>query len=434
MPHLSIPLSRHSTTTRRHRWVVWPSLLILILVIVWIFWSWWFTQSDVGQAAPDGTVAILHLQPGHGHWTDLLNVAGDWPAVSDKGITLRDLAGITHGDISLYFFQNGSWESAIRTSSKKIPHSLIDSEGITVQDAGNGLLLLGDRSYPIMRISLPNPAPWLDDPFETSLGTFYEKQGTSWVSGYIQEQKNGWILRLPKFSLTKNPWKSIPSGTLAILVAPIPASGIDLSGVTLRMDALLQHMDVPSIQTLADAWVHQQGFLVLQNDNQGLGVLLAGPSSSISKMDGKRLLTAADALEMPSTRLWTLPDQTKAQELIVDPSSVSIEERTILGTKVLEGQSKPGKSWFFAENGPFYTLSNRESLVTDWLRGNSQGPFLQSSCQTQGAIFIDMKNLFKVSSETMQHEQPNTARILTENFEHFSAYNGALSTNIQLCF
>lgn len=432
MERLNIPLSYHSTTTRPSRRVVW--LAGAFLLLAWIVSSRWFTRPDVGRAAPDGTQAIIRLQPGSEHWADVLDVVGDWPAVAGRGLTLRDLAPYTQGDLTLYFSADGDWNTAIRTSADKLPHALLDNQGIVVEDAGGGLFLLNDRFQPLVNVALGHPAPWLSSLFGRTLGDVYLRQGNAWVAGRLEGGKSGWNLRLPSVKLARLPWKTLPADTLAAIATPFPVQDLDMTGITGRMDALLGRLDVPPVQTLIDGVTNGHGFALLSRDAHGLGLLLSGPSNTVSPEDGKRLLAAAGALQTPSLKSWTLPDQTVTQELEVDPSAVSIEERTLFGTQVIQAKTRPDEAWLFATKTPAYAFSNRETLMTDWLSGKSEGTALKSTCSVNGAAFLNLRGLFAVSASSLDHQEANIVRLASERFEHITISSGLFSTLVQLCF
>lgn len=430
MFRLHIPLGHHSAT-RRSRRVVW--ILALPPLCAWLIASWYLGRPDIGRIAPEGTTVIVRLRPGN-HWAEVLDQIGGWPAVSSRGLTVRDLAGYAQGEIALFIKEDGSWDAGMRHASGALPQTMLDAQSIALQPEGRGLFLLSARTESVIPAKLHAPAPWKRSLFGKTIGELYLKTNNAWEAGSIEVSKTGWRIRLPATSHTDPVWKHLPEGTIASLTTPVWTDADNARGVTGRMDAVLKTFDVISLQQLAKQWLTGPGFLTLTSDQEGLGMLISGPAESLSLEDGKRLLTTASALQTPSTTKWVLADQTTTQEIHVDPSAVSIEERTLYGIPVMEARTREGATFLFARTARGYILTNRERLMVYWL--DAKGPQTKetTACQGEKTAFLDLRTFFEVSAPTLASQEPNALRLIAEHFEHMSVQNTWFSTEIQLCY
>ena len=333
MQRLNIPLDRSIHATRPHRRVVWILALCAPALSAFFIAGWWFERPDVGTLAPEGTQLIFRLQPGASQWETVLGAIGHLTAVSDRALTLRELAPYSAGELSVYVDTEGRRSTAIRCTPDRIPHALLDAYGIAVQSADNGLVLLTDRVRPTEKNDLPRPKPWIGF---GRIGTVFLREQNGWKSGILTAQEHGWSIRLPKQTLPASPFPHLPKETVAFLATPASTKDIELSGVTERMESILAPFDLPALNVFSQELLQHKGGIVLTKQGDGFSFLLGGRGGDVSEDGWKKLLLAAAAFRHPKTQAWTLPDDTKAQEIRVDPSTVTMEERTGLGSRVLQ--------------------------------------------------------------------------------------------------
>lgn len=434
MQRLSIPLG-HSQTTRPSRRVVWLLATLAGLLAVLGLANLWLGRLDIASTAPEGTQMVVRLQPGRGNWPLVLQTIGDIPAVSGRGLTLREVAAHSSGDIALFVNKDGRISTAIRAKASQLPHTLFDAYGISIQPMGRNLSLLADREQPLSRLSLGRPwgmAPW--GVFSRTIGSVHVYTGNQWVNGSLLAGPDGWEWLLPRLPLSRLPWKGFPPNTVVALATPATADGLDLSGVTARMDALLAPFDVPSLGQLANNLVSGGGLIVLTERENGWGYLLSGPNAHLDVEAQRRLLTTSIALKNPQKRTWTLSDGSTTQELRADPSAVTLEDRVVFGTHVLTGQITPNDSIFLADQQGYYAIGNDFDIISAWISKSFTGAPKPDRCHDGSHGYINLRSLFTHSASSLTMQKDQIMRLVAERFEHISFKNTPFFTSIKLCF
>ncbi|GEM_PF-6357482 len=432
MQNLHIPLGRPHTT-RPLRRVVWLAALLPIF-LVYLGSLWWFTRPDIGNVAPEGTVLIVRLMPSQKYWNDVASVIGELPIVSGHGLSVRSLIPYTHGDLTLFIGEDGRRSAALRTKAGQIPRALLDSQGISVQQAAPDLFLLGDHARPFMPISLSRPSFWLFSFGAHSLGYVHIRLGDTWLSGRLQANASGWQILIPHLPLPSLPWRTLPENTIAAMATPVLTKDFNISGITGRMDALLSHFDIPLISGLTDKLLQNHGLMLITQDNDGLGMLMSGMANQLSTEDQKHILTVASALKNPVGKRWILPDNTSATELNADPSGITIDEKTLFGTTVLQAKARSNETLLIASHDNQYALTNREPLILAWIGGKIDKPMTAGSCRIDNSSYLNLQKLFAVSSPSLQYTQENSMRMLAEQFSEISIRNSFIFSIIQMCF
>ncbi len=466
MSRLNIPLGRTSAT-RPARRVAWFLGLIACLAAAYAGTTAWFERTDVGSAVPEGTVAILRLHPGANGWERVLDAVGHLTAVSDRGLTLRELAPYANGDLAVFFDADGRRSAAIRSETLAVPEGLLfwqtpteetpadednyeppsledllDTHGITATSASSGLVVLTDRSRPLTAVRLPQP--WV----RRAWGLFFPRVGTayvqwegkpdgSWKTGVVTADADGWAIRLPRLPLPASPWKRFPAGTVLHMSTPVwPNNGLEEQeaslGASAHIDTLLRQIHAPAVaNTFSTLLLAREPD---ETESEGFGYVLSTENDGLSPEDRLRLLTASAAFYAPTLRPWTLPDQTQADEIVADPASVTVEERLLAGGRVRHVRSPNGHVAVLAEKDQSFALTNRERLAFAWLgiEEEPDGEPTKASVCFQGAAYASMRDLFAASSATFH--QPNVLRDLSLTFSEGSLKNSPFSTTIRLCY
>lgn len=434
MERLHIPLGSSPIATRRPRWVVWLLGVVALFLLVFVGTNWWFGRADIGRAAPDGTDIVVRLQPGPSAWQNVIQTLGNIPAVSGRGLTLKDLAPSIQGEFAFFVNSDGSWSLGIRSSTKLLPQAMLDAQGISVQNAGSGLYLLSNSTQSIVPLRLPSPSFWQRDWFGPTIGTVYVQNDTGWIAGRLQTEKIGWNMTFPKMVAASFPWKNLPTGTIAALATPTFSKTLDFSQGAATLDDFLKNFNIPSFQGITSDLLQKQGLVLLTKDASGSGFLLAGPASSISQSDGQQLIAMASALQNPQTQSWTLPDATTAEEIIADPSATTINQKTINGTNVLETKAGVDNSFLFAQNKNQYALSNRNDLLTYWLDGGTTGSSLSTDCPHANGLFVSLPDISTLAQSDVTSESTNLVQMISSHFTDIGMKNSLITSSITFCY
>lgn len=433
MQRLNIPLDRSIHATRPYRRVVWLLALGAPACVAFLLAGWWFERPTIGLMAPEGTAIIFRLQPGPDRWKSVLNAAGRLTAVSDRALTLQELAPYSAGELIIYIDTTGRRSIGIRATETQIPHALLDAYGITVQSAKNGIALLTDRARPTEQIKLRRSSPWIGF---GRIGTIYVRGERTWETGIITAHKNGWDVRLPKQPLPKNQFAELPEGTIAFLATPVLTTDIEVSGVTERMESILAPFDLPSLDIFGKELLKNKGGIIITEHQSHFSFLLGGQGAGVGEDGWRKTLLAAAAFRHPKTQPWLLPDGTKAQEIRVDPSTITLEERTILGTKVMQARPTPTETLLLAlQTDGRYAFSDDESLLSAWLGQKTSSPSPDTVCAMgHPSAYIDLQKLYRVSESDLTFHLPSTLRDLSQTFRTVSLKKHLFSSVFQLCF
>lgn len=433
MQRLNIPLDRSIHATRPYRRVVWLLALVAPPLAAFFIAGWWFERTDIGAMVPEGTELIVRLQPGTEGWEPVLQAIGHLTAVSDRSLTIRALAPYSAGEIIIYADKTGRRSAAIRTQENQIPHALLDTYGIAVQASGNGLAVLTDRVRPTEKRSLPRPTPWLG---LGRIGSIYLKSAEGWDAGVITTNKNGWSIRLPRQSLPKNQFSQLPTGTVAFLATPVSTTEVEISGVTERMESILAPFELPSLDLFGKELLKNEGGITIVTRENTLAFLLGGKGTSLGETEWGNVLRAAAAFQHPKTQPWTLSDGTNAEEIRVDPSTVTLEERTLLGSKVLQARPTPTETLLLAlQTDGRYAFSNDEALLMAWLGQKPEESNATGACErSRPSAYADLETLYAFSGTDLNFHQPNLVRDLSQTFRAVSLKNSWFSSVFLLCF
>ncbi len=383
--------------------------------------------------APEGTQLIFRLQPGKEHWESVLKAVGHLTAVSDRALTLQELAPYSAGELAVFVDADGRRSTAIRATADHIPHALLDAYGISVQTSGNGLALLTDRVRPTEQVRLPRTGPWFGI---GRIGTLYLRGTDTWGAGVISSNKDGWSLRLPRQALPKNQFPHLPEGTVAFLATPVLTNGIEISGVTERMESIVAPFNLPSLELFSRELLRQEGAIVIKERKNGFSFLLGSKGMDVEEDGWRKLLLAAAAFRHPKTQSWSLPDTTKAQEIRVDPASVTLEERTVLGAKVMQAKPTAEENLLLAiQPDGRYGFSDDESLLMDWLGKKSAATGTEGACERgKPSAYVNLERLYRLSASDLTFHTPSVVRDLSQTFHAVSLKKSWFSSVFLMCF
>jgi hypothetical protein len=328
----------------------------------------------------------------------------------------------------LFIGRDGSRSVAIRTSEKKLPRALLNAHNILIQPLSSRTFLLTDRLLPLVEASFsrfdlsrvfPNPG---------RLGTVY-LLADRWKTGAVRLSKNNVTLHLPRAPLGRLPWKTLPSGAWAAVAWPT-LKPLSFSELSPTMEMIATSFEIPSVSRLVDdGSAKAAGTVLLSHHDQETGYLFLSPSGSVSKEEQTALLKAVTALGSPRTESWRLPDDTRASEIFVDPSLVTIESDVIRGVGVDRTRTAENHTIFSARHEGVFGLSDNQELINFWLNKDKKAEHL--AC-VGNHLWMDLDAIPGTSSA--RGAKLNFVDVLSQNFSKISVNSSFFSTKIKLCF
>jgi len=429
---LNIPLHRYQQTTRLSRRVVslfavatTVGLLVLVAVA-----TIWYGRDTTSSSAPQDTAVVLHFQPNRLSWDETKRVLAHIPLISNRPLTADDIEPYAHGEFSLFIASDGMRSIAIRATKKDLPTATLDALGVIVQETAHGVVLLSDR--PMARMDWKPSHIWLGSvhfPWNTHVGSLYIPEDAT-LSGSLYSSKAGMSVRLAKQRLSTLPWTVVPDGTIAALSTPAWPNA-DVSSVTSAIDTILSSYATPTAGFVANHVLSNQGTVLLAKNDDRFDYLFTTTAKDFTKADQQRLIQTAAALQIPRIQTLTLPDNTVAKEMIVDPSLTTIEETTVAGTVVSRASSRDGEYVFDAEHDGTVSITNAQNLLDFSLSAKKTG--VKPSCSANVA-FVDIRSLLDLSQGSVHARSAALLSVLTNTFGSIGVEESLLSTTIHLCY
>ena len=399
--------------------------IVLLGAGLWFGSGWLFLHDTVSAAAPEGTVLALRFTPGRSHWDRVEGVLGQIPLISNRPLTTEDIRPFTEGEFAEFVSKDGTRSLAIHSSKDRLPRPMLDSLGITVTQVHSNVFLLSDRPTAVSglkmkwALTLP-PAPWKR----------FSRIGTALVSdmaarGVMYETQNGLEIRFGYLPLPKTDSLPIPSDLLAVLSTPL-LPNTDFSWLIRDIEVQAGALGAPDAETFAKL-LSGPGGVVLTKDG---GFLVVMDAHDFDQTAQKNLLRIAAAMQSPVRTSWILPDQSKTEEILVDPSAVTVEEATVQGTSVLRVHEKNGHSLSSATQHGQFALTNTDALLDEWLSGRTERSATPCGSTT---LAVDIRGMNDQSIRTVDGWRPLPIGLLSQEFSMFSLSNEWRQTKIELC-
>lgn len=399
--------------------------IVFLGALLWFGSGWVFLHDTVSAAAPEGTMLAFRFTPGRSHWDRVEGVLGQIPLISNRPLTAEDIRPFTEGEFAEFVGTDGTRSLAIHASKGRLPRPMLDSLGITVTEVHPSVFLLTDRPAAVSGMKtkwsfIHPPAPWKRF---SRIGTV--AFADSGARGIMYATNNGAEWRLPYLPLPDTRSLPIPSDALAVLSTPL-LPNIDLTWLIRDIEIQAGALGAPDAETFTKL-LNGAGGVVLTKDGGFLVVLNA---EGFDETAQKNLLRLAAAMQTPSKTVWVLPDQSKTEEIQVDPSSVTVEEATVQGTNVLRIHEKDGHSLSSATKGGQFALTNTDRLLEDWLSGPTTRP--TTAC-TSTTLAMDLRAMNDQAIRTVDGWRPMPFGLISQKFLTFSLSNEWRQTKIDLC-
>ncbi len=385
----------------------------------------WFTRNTVFVAAPEATQIAVQLILNKKTWPVLQRALAQTPLISNRSLTVEDILPYTQGEMGWFFGQDGSRSIAIHTQPEKLPKELLDSEHIVVQQVSNHTFLLSEKLQPISGIKANGiSSKWIPS-LKTQIGEFYDREQNHRTSIYATKQGLSIDLDIKYPEKYTFDQKEIPTDASLVLSTPVLPSTLSHTQID-QFDQFVNPLIGHSLNDLVSSILSKKGILFTKNPSS----FLLSSETSIKEADRIRFLQTAIVLKNPTIQAKTLPDKTSVQEFIADPTTVSIENRTVSGKEFFRAGN--GSESLFLSKDRSFILSNNEEMLRDWLN-KDQKKKSSLSCDADIA-FVDMKNLFANDSFTKINNDADIFRLLFSKFHSISLKRNRNKVILNICY
>lgn len=435
MAYLNIPLhSTHKTT--RHSWrVVWLFLGLLLCALLYLIALSWQTRDTLTPLAPVNTEAIVRFTPTATTWPSIERALQSLPIVSDRAFMLRDLLPIIDGEFAFFLKDDLSWSFGARTRAldEHLDLSTLDQYGIYHQQFGKRLIL---STVPITTEGMQATSwrartplyPWRKG---THVGSFTNQQGTR---GSLFMQDDRIVLHTPKQPMATSDLAHIPH---LIGGVALPMDSSSFSNTFAQLNTVTGEQFSTVLEQLQTQLNTQEGFLaVVKNQEtpqkQHILLRLSQEEGALTQDDLRTLLRSIASTHAISKRPFSLPDGTRAQELLVDPTRISIEEVVHGGIPLFRVNLDKSTALFASLDATkrLFALSTSQNLI-QYALDNTYETTQTSSC-IGNHLYLDLDQLTEYAT-LPAHRIPTPLTHLAEVATEISLSSQLLSTQAIVC-
>ncbi|HCB55696.1 MAG: hypothetical protein UU08_C0017G0004 [Candidatus Uhrbacteria bacterium GW2011_GWE2_40_58] len=410
MQRLNIPLQSRSRTTRRvKRRVVWLFIFLFIffLSILWILSRNWFTTDTLSQTAPESTVLMLRFTPNQQTWKNISELLGDFPLISNRGITVKDIQEYTEGEFALFIQENGTRSLAIHSSDSKLPRDLLDSHHITIQKISDSVFLLSEKLMPISGFTKKGNHQYDFIHFgHKMIGTAYFSVENTYISGPILLSKNDLQITLPPVDITPLNFEKVPENIIAILSTPAwPFS--DPSTLSYDIMSLFTSENTSQIDQFIDSVINKQGTIILSSNEQQLQFLITTKQEDADLETLLQRFKMLASLQNPQVSNWQIQDGTILKELTIDPSRIALETIMISGNPIYRYPINEGEYLYLSNSEKATIFSNNEELLRFWFTKELDTSSTNISL-LENALFLNLEAFSEIFMKSSTFKQSSS--------------------------
>lgn len=429
-PYLNIPLSRSRKTTRRPRRVVWllSGLIAVCVLVLWQICVIWFTGIGGLKAAPEGTQAALQLFVNKHTWPVLETILSSTPLISNRNLTLSDLASSIQGELILFFTDDGSQSVVVRSSTKQIPTTLLDAHHIVVQKVSQHLFLLSEKLQPISGMKTKRSFRSLFPSFSLHLGSYVERE--SKIITPILHKNRMISLKLPGEYPEKRTFdsRSIPQSGYLVLSTPVYTKSTHKNQMTQLFSSMAHSLLSEESRTIFQTLLSSPGLIMVQNPANPSFLLVS--DQVVDEKERIRLIQTMLALKYPQKQQKYLKDRTVVQELVSDPGLISVEQRIISGQEFQHATT--GSASLFMSKSGHMILTDNEDMLKFWLNKDSTKN-VSKLCNANTA-YLSIEKLLETNLYPTDRYAQDISRILAESFTDITLESSGKSTKLHLCY
>ncbi|NQV90452.1 hypothetical protein HQ487_03545 [Candidatus Uhrbacteria bacterium] len=425
MQRLNIPFSRHTTTTRRNRRVVWLliGLLGVFLVLLSRIGILWFSRGEILSLAPSNTVLAIQVQITQTTEPFLSNWLSGVPLISNRSIEFSDILPMTKGELALFVTSSGGRSIAIRANKSAINTELLETYSISIQESGSFLLL----SETLLPISGTDPLVHR---------SFFPSVGKRWFGRVVlpEEGIGGNIFSsTDKLSIEFNTEKKQIKEQQVI-----PNLGLSIGDLMWGEEiplTPLTHLIEPFVQDGVDKpfFLNTNSLLkvFIQETETGRRTLIVQKEANPDSTTIIRDLQLIGAFSKPTISATTLSDGTLYQEIEVHPDLVSVEEiSTNLGLSY-RVSTENGSAVFASVYEKDLLISDSQELLESY--GKDAVTVDESSVCLANSDYLNPSFILSETSSNYYNPQHSFFYELFDQISGISLEFNKYSTIVTLC-
>ncbi len=359
---------------------------------------------------------VVHFTPNQTNSDAIMDIIRNFPLISNRSLTFVDMQPYIQGEFSLFIAEDGIRSVAIRSKTALLPMKTFDQLGILVENVGKHVFLLSDR--PIARDTWNPPHNILrsiHSPLWKRIAELYEVE-SDW-SGIMYANKNELTIRSNKIENTQLPLKYIPKNTIAVLATPALPN--------LQINSLIPLSDTTTLGSI----LNTAGYLILTKTENDNGFLISSSTENFDKEQQQKIIQQSASFKQPKQQLLTLPDNSKATEIIIDSGLSTIEETTISGMLVSRVAISGGSYLYSVEKDGQFAITNNEELLEFWLNPIDKAKLDKLD---ENILILTTALLNSVSDQTVR--TTDIVTFLSQTFTSISVNNGIFFSTIHLAF
>lgn len=423
MQRLNIPF-QHGRTKSSNRHMqsihVWAALGIGIVVCIAAFWR--FPHTGVMQQAPEDTEIIVRFPVSRLGWDNIESTLTGIELISQRPVSVTDLKSFVSGEFALFVGKNGHRMLIVHANASHIPRTQLSAAGVVIQELSENIYVLSDRKEALTSTSLNRTWKWLQwSPFSSYVGDVYLP--SLHIAGTMRRHRSTQAVEWRFLGHIAAATSSIPQpeGKEVVLLSTPVLPKEDTSSLPALESLLHGLFSWDSISTAAK----QAEIAIAQSADLESFYIKMQPNDQLT--DQRAFIRLISALRTPTTRTLRLPDGTRAQELVTDPASVTVESVNIAGQEGLRVAIGDNETLYGLAQGTMWIFTNDRA----WLERPPKSDLVTGPCSgTRFGAKIDILASALSRPDTYWDEAFSD---LAGQFSALGVSQGLISTKLTLC-
>jgi len=424
-------------TTRRFRRVVWQlGLSALLISLVWLGARTYIYRDTLSQVHPQETILTIRFPLNPANRDRLAELFGSQSLIAGKSLTLTDISPWVGAEMAIYLKTNGDYVLGIRTQGDKIPHELLDDQGITIQELTNNRYLLTNRLEVLETSTYKRHSLWGGSLMAYIFGNILGKIVFIWdeyeVIGTIINKPNGLLVLLPKWHLTPFSEFADMSNIMAIL-----SNQLLTENSILPVKYVIGQGFTKDQAEQKSSWLTQipgnNGLTALFLRNKQLTYWLEFSNNNRNLADYSEILRYFAALHQPRLANFELTDTTRAQEILIDASGITLEETAYFGRpaiRTITGPDNQSIALIDSVKDQLILTNDEKNIVARFGNKNTE----QNSLPCSGNLaWLNLSHLNSRLSDGTEERESRLLGWLGSKFQNFSINEGWWMGTISLC-
>ena len=348
------------------------------------------------------------------------------PAVSDRNLKFQDLKPYLTGEFALFYSKNGEQTFATKLKSNTELNQLLDSHNIIQTKTRGGYILLSNttKSIGINSVSL-RLMPKLSLPWRLWLGDILSDGSR----GDIYLKDKSLEIHTPQKNPVAEPINFFSENTIAFLSTPmLPIESSD--PIIQSFYPLLSSLIPNGFESMYTQLFGKNPKIILTSDKEGIGFFFVADSNHLENKTLENILKSIGAINTPKIETKDLVDHTTYQEIIADPSLVSLEQVTLHGTQMYRIAMKNQTILAGIAGNSQIILTNREEILKAFKEAS---PIKADDMCGAKQIYLSTSAFSKPAENNSNDRQSTIIQELSQHFTKIGIILKKNSTIIHLC-